>query len=327
MDIPLASTAPARLYAIVLKLRPLTQGSLMAFSGEQVHAAFFNWVRSAAPEVSAWLHEDGKRRLFTCSSLQFPFAAERMREAEYKNLHLPLFPDKIYTVRITLLLTDLFPLLYTALVHPTMQTTDIEREPFMRLGKQDFLLQEAVMSADPAGWTGFTTFAALVEQLQARSMQETETLSLEFASLTTINWINRHNKQHGNHYAMLPLPLYIFPMLAIRWRELAPPEIAHVVQVECIERYIQDDGMPISHYDLRPHFVSFVKYPQRGFVGTCTYQLRGPDETSTPDSPLTVRQQILLLAQFAFYSGIGYKTAMGLGQVRPITPVGEYHHA
>ncbi len=33
-------------------------------------------------------------------------------------------------------------------------------------------------------------------------------------------------------------------------------------------------------------------------------------------SSMTVRQQILLLAQFAFYCGIGYKTAMGMGQVR-----------
>lgn len=34
------------------------------------------------------------------------------------------------------------------------------------------------------------------------------------------------------------------------------------------------------------------------------------------DTPLTIRQQIYLLARLAFYSGVGYKTAMGLGQVR-----------
>ncbi len=36
-----------------------------------------------------------------------------------------------------------------------------------------------------------------------------------------------------------------------------------------------------------------------------------------PETPLTVRQQIFLLAMFAFYCGIGYKTAMWMGQVRP----------
>ncbi len=35
-------------------------------------------------------------------------------------------------------------------------------------------------------------------------------------------------------------------------------------------------------------------------------------------SPMPVKQQILLLARLAFYCGIGYKTAMGMGQVRTI---------
>jgi CRISPR/Cas system endoribonuclease Cas6 (RAMP superfamily) len=52
----------------------------------------------------------------------------------------------------------------------------------------------------------------------------------------------------------------------------------------------------------------------------CKYNLRGPDEEvkGTEEAPLTVRQQILLLAQLAFYCGIGYKTAMGMGQVGSI---------
>ena len=85
---------------------------------------------------------------------------------------------------------------------------------------------------------------------------------------------------------------------------------------ERIEAYIQDDGIVIEDYDLKTHRVSFVKHPQRGFTGTCKYHLRGPDEATTPETPLTVRQQIVLLAQLAFYCGIGYKTAMGMGQVR-----------
>ena len=54
----------------------------MAFNGELVHAAWLNWLGSAAPEVASWLHEGNKPRLFTCSSLQFPFPAERMYEVE-----------------------------------------------------------------------------------------------------------------------------------------------------------------------------------------------------------------------------------------------------
>ncbi len=60
MDISPSPGCPAKLYAILLRLRPLQQGTLMPFSGEFVQAALLNWLRSAAPDVAAWLHE-GKR--------------------------------------------------------------------------------------------------------------------------------------------------------------------------------------------------------------------------------------------------------------------------
>ena len=62
-------TAPARLYALILKLRPLQPGTLMPFSGELVHGAFLRWLKNAAPDVATWLHDGNKRRLFTCSSV------------------------------------------------------------------------------------------------------------------------------------------------------------------------------------------------------------------------------------------------------------------
>ena len=94
MDVPLSPVSPAKLYAFQLKLRPLKEGTLMPFSGELVHAAWLSWLSSAAPEVATWLHEGNKRRLFTCSSLQFPFPAARMCEAERGNVHMPLTPEK-----------------------------------------------------------------------------------------------------------------------------------------------------------------------------------------------------------------------------------------
>src|SRR2546421_11027478 len=114
MDTPFSSSAPSKLYAFLLKLRPLEYGTLMAFNGELVHAAWLNWLGSAAPEVASWLHEGNKRRLFTCSSLQFPLPVQRMRMAERDNVHLPVEPEETYTVRITLLLGELFPLFHEA---------------------------------------------------------------------------------------------------------------------------------------------------------------------------------------------------------------------
>ena len=312
-----ASSAPAKLYAFLLKLRPLQQGTLMPFSGELVHGAWLDWLRSAAPDVAAWLHEGSKQRLFTCSSLQFALPEGRMHQAERENVHLPLDPEKTYTIRITLLLGELFPLFHNALMHFNMTEFGAKKPPFMRIGKQVFLLEEVLADRDdPSGWTGFTSFAQLVEKAKTLRWGKAEPLALEFASLTTFNRGNAKNRAYGNHFARLPLPQYIFPGLARRWQELAPPDLAHVVQLERVEQYMQDDGVVVVDYDLRPHQVHFTTHVQPGFVGVCKYHVRGPDEETTVGVPLTVKQQVLLLAQLAFYCGVGYKTAMGMGQVR-----------
>ncbi|HLX55468.1 MAG TPA: CRISPR system precrRNA processing endoribonuclease RAMP protein Cas6, partial [Ktedonobacteraceae bacterium] len=247
------------------------------------------------------------------------FSEARMREAERNNVHLPLDPEKTYPVRITLLLGELFPLLYDALMRFNAARSKGQELPFMQLGKQEFLLEEVIAeSGESSGWADCTSFGKLVDWARTLRLGRVETLQLEFASLTTFNRANKESQVYGGHHALLPLPQYIFPGLARRWRDLAPPEMEGMVQSELVERYIENEGMVISDYALRPHQVCFAHHAQRGFVGSCTYHLRGPDEATSEGAPLMVRQQILLLAHLAFYCGIGYKTAMGMGQVRLI---------
>jgi len=244
-----------------------------------------------------------------------------MQEAERENVHLPLDPAKTYTIRITLLLGELFPLFYNTLMHFHTSEAGAQSLPFMQIGKQIFLLEEVIINKDDSsGWSGFTSLATLVEQVKTLRLGPAETLKLEFASLTTFNRSNAKTRVYGDHYARLPLPQYIFPGLVRRWEDIAPPELTGIVQLERIEQYLQDDGMIIVDYDLKPHYVKFTTHLQPGFIGMCRYQLRGPDEETTPEAPLTVRQQILLLAHLAFYCGIGYKTSMGMGRARLVYP-------
>lgn len=310
------SNGPIRLYAFLLKLRPIQPGTLMPFSGELVHGAFLHWLRAAAPDVVAWLHEGQKRRLFTCSSLYFSQPMQPHLKAEREHIHLPLDPQKVYTVRLTLLLGELFPLFYTALMRFNAAETGATPPPFIRLGKQLFLLEEVLLSNDdPDSWTGFMPLANLVEHVQHTRLGKNPAFTLEFASLTTFS---RGNSKigYGTHHVMFPMPLFVFQNLLRRWEDIAPPELMGIVQKERVEQYLQEDGIIVIDYNLTAHYLHFTTHLQRGFLGTCTYQMRGTDEPTTPDAPLTVRQQILLLAELAFYTGIGYKTAMGLGQAR-----------
>ena len=313
IDVP---TGPVRLYALFLKLRPLQQGTLMPFSGELVHGAFLKWLRTTASDVAAWLHEGHKRRLFTCSSLHFSQPMQPRLKAEREHIHLPLDPHKTYTVRLTLLLGELFPLFYNALMQFNAAGAETTTLPFMQLGKQLFLLEEVILTNDdPSGWTGFASLASLVEQAKQMRFGNNASLTLEFASLTAFSRGNARTG-YGMHHVILPLPQLVFQSLLRRWEDIAPPELASVVQKERIEQYLQEDGVIVIDYDLTAHHVRFTTHLQRGFVGMCTYQLRGSDEEMTAEAPLTVRQQILLLARLAFYCGVGHKTAMGMGQVR-----------
>jgi CRISPR/Cas system endoribonuclease Cas6 (RAMP superfamily) len=309
---------PERLYALLIKLRPLERGTLMPFSGELTHAAWLDWIGNDAPDIAAMLHDGNHRRLFTCSSLTFPYPPHKIREAERGNIHLPLDPEKVYTIRLTLLLGELFPLFYSSLMRYHTQEGGARNRPFMRLGKQTFLLEEVISSPeDDSGWTGYTSFARLIEKARALRLKPEETLQLEFATLTTFHRGNA-SSVYGKHFALLPLPHYLFPWLAKRWQELAPPELASVVQRAEIERYIGEEGIVIANYALQTHRVQFNHHPQHGFLGTCSYSLRGPDEQPLSPNQLTVRQQCTLLCWLAFYTGVGYKTAMGMGQSRLI---------
>jgi CRISPR-associated endoribonuclease Cas6 len=241
---------------------------------------------------------------------------ERRLDTERRNVHLPVEPERTYEVRVTLLLGELFPLLHDALLSFREHSGQQERVPFMHLGKQVFSLEDIRLEENAADWTGFTTLHSLVEQASQHSFAlRNSGLTLEFATLTTFSRGN-HKTGYGAHHVLLPLPWHVFQNLARRWEDIAPPELANAIDIESLERYCAEDGIIIEDYNLKTHHVHFTTHQQRGFVGTCVYQLRGPDPECAPGTLLTTRQQLYLLAQLAFYCGIGYKTTMGLGQAR-----------
>lgn len=71
-----------------------------------------------------------------------------MCEAERGNVHMPLTPEKTYSIRITLLLGELFPLFHSALMDFNAKGSSSRKPPFMKLGKQQFLLEEVVADSD-----------------------------------------------------------------------------------------------------------------------------------------------------------------------------------
>src|SRR5260370_24742720 len=81
------------------------------------------------------------------------------------------------------------------LMHFNMTEIGAKKSRFIQIGKQVFLLEEVIASPDDAtNWTGFTSFAKLVDRAMTLQLGSNTTLTLEFASTTTFNWINTVDK-------------------------------------------------------------------------------------------------------------------------------------
>jgi len=126
--------------------------------------------------------------------------------------------------------------------------------------------------------------------LKEEAPQE-EKLSLEFISPTVL--------AKGGRELPLPEPHALLSSLIIRWNTFAPKEF-HLDAGK--ERELK-----ISRFKLHSSLVKFEKFSSVGFMGRVEFKLPRSEEE---------RKEVGFLFHFAEFSGVGHRTAMGLGRVR-----------
>lgn len=97
---------------------------------------------------------------------------------------------------------------------------------------------------------------------------------------------------------LFPTPELVFGGLQERWNRYAP------VSLEILQ-----DLPFVSKYKLNTRLVQFSRYRMTGFIGKVEYSF---SKTADP----AARQAIGALAQFAQFAGVGYKTGMGMGDIK-----------
>ena len=110
---------------------------------------------------------------------------------------------------------------------------------------------------------------------------------------------------------LFPEPADVFESLARQWESFAPTQLrlsaydltAQNIATWCAENII------VTNYTLETRYLPSQKFGQTGFFGTITYEVRG----NVLDSEA---RWLTPLARFALFAGVGYKTAMGMGQAR-----------
>jgi len=273
-----------QVYSLVLILSPTAPATVSATAGHQAHAAFLAAIREVDEGLAAALHAaEVPVRPFTVSPL---LGVGRARGGQ-----VALSPPEEYVLRFTVLYAPV----YERFMARFLQSGG---RPVVRLGGAELLVKEIRTTPGSHPWAGYTTWQALAAE--ARPARQ---VSLEFASPTAFGFGQR---TWGKQVVVLPEPRLVFGSLARSWNALAPAPLQ--VDRTALETYLEEQVV-VSRIDgLCTQMLHFRKSPQIGFVGRVTFGLMGENGIA--------RLQLNMLADFAFYAGVGMKTTMGMGQCR-----------
>lgn len=279
-----------RLYSSVIRLINLHSVIIPPPGGQHAHGAFFDIVQSVDPDFSAKLHDirgKGMRKPFTVSPVM---GLPQQRET-----------SKVYLregwecwLRVTMLNEALFRTFIEYFLDGHGK-----KMPKIRLGDAHFAVTEILTTPGSHPWARFT----MLEKLQKRLDEPAPaSIQLEFHSPTSFSL----GKMDGQErYELIPSPRLVFGNLATAWKALTGEDM-----VAAVEKYTES-ALRLAPHRLERRSITLYNHPQIGMVGQVEYQLLRPEDT-----PLA--RAINLLADLAFYTGLGRKTAQGMGMVRRI---------
>jgi len=295
-------TERGELFSILLRLHPIEAGWVSPSSGSQAHAAFLDIVHQNDPTLAEQLHQPNQRRPFTVGLLQGfnHLSAAQLEEAITKNEKVQVLPGQVYWLRVTMMDSRIFGTFIQQLI--TKPRTFI-----ILLGEVRFEVSRLVGSPDPNNtanpWAAYSSFAELSSFTSVQRHYE-----FEFATPTAFSM---GQQRWGKLMKLLPEPAYVFESLAKLWETFAPEHLRMAAN-ELTARHLAawcEESLIVARYVLETHYLPSNKFAQAGFQGKIMYELKGIQ--SSPEAAW-----LTPLAHFALFSGVGYKTSMGMGQAR-----------
>lgn len=286
------------LYALIVRLVAENGGDLRATQGRLAHAAFLALLREVDPPLATRLHDDRGRKPFTLSPL--------MGLGHGRDGHLPVRPGDTPWLRVTLL----DPLLFHAFIAYFLRPAN---RPRLRLEPIGFQVTELISTPGGHPLAGYTSPAELYEYWEAADMpDDRRRITLEFRSPTGFSLRDEDEEGQKLSFArgkasrrmhVLPDPRFVFGELAGAWDRLTGGETQAAV------RAYADECVVVARHAIETHMVDFGGgRKQVGFTGRVRFELLGEGDES-------LVRHLNRLADLAFYTGVGSKTAMGMGQV------------
>ena len=268
------------LFSSVIRLTNQHTVTIPPPGGQHAHAAFLDIVRAVDPALSESLHNLNGRKPFTVSPL--------MGLPRQKSLEVHLKEGWECWLRVTILDETLFKTFIDYFMNMDRRTL-----PQIRLGDAQFLVSEILTTPGSHPWSGYIT----TEDLKKRFNEPApDSISLELCSPTSF-------KLRDEDFEVIPYPKLVFGNLASAWRAISGEN-----QVEAIEKYAEKSWRLVLQRVERKQ-LTLHNRPQLGTVGRVEFQRMDQENA-------LLAQIINVLADLAFYTGLGRKTAQGMGMVR-----------
>lgn len=269
------------LHSVIINLRVAENSILPTTHGHLLHAAFMDMLRLVNPEPTNDMHEANQRKPFTLSSLQ-DIGHGSQGKINLKTAQKCSFRATFLDSHLLQDFTRYF----------------IQGHTTLRLGQTHFNITEIYTSANGHPQAQTTSTDTLWSQWALNSLGKDHLqIPLNFASPTAFSF-----RGSGRNMYLLPDPALVFHALAGYWDDLANDSQQDAVQQFATENVV------ISHLAIKSVMLRFPNSPQIGFTGPVTFTIL--DETNQE-----MIRHLNRLADLAFYTGIGSKTPMGMGQL------------
>ncbi|HRJ41872.1 MAG: CRISPR-associated endoribonuclease Cas6 [Caldilineaceae bacterium] len=272
---------PHTLHALVVNLIAQNGGTLPGNVGELGHAAFYAAIQAVDPALSARMHEADERSAFSLSPLYGYW-----QSPQDGKIHVS--QGQPGWLRVCLLEPELFAVFTTHLL--------TSARPTIHLGDVHFAITDALGNPVSHPWAGYTTLDDLA------ALPPAERWILEFESPTAIRWGKSDNG--SRRVELFPLPRMAIAGLRSRWDKWTGEQWGRDFE-EWVERNVIIERV----WDWRSERFVYRGQNYVGGVGKLSWRL-----LDSRDKERAAHLNRLL--HLAFYTGVGYKTTHGLGQVR-----------
>jgi CRISPR-associated endoribonuclease Cas6 len=295
------ASGKGELYSFLLRLYPLNAEQVVLITDSQVQAAFLGMVRQFDPALFDWLSSSNLHAPYTVALLQdldhrmtIPFEKANMHRQK-----LFVRSGQTYWLSITMLDAAIFGSLVQYLIAMPDRLT-------MHMGGAQFevsrLWRTSELDSAAQSLVAYSSFADLCVLHPAQRQYQFECVSPTVLCRGQQSW--------GRTSQAFPEPHAVFEGLARQWELFAPAHLrmkAYDLSVRTFSLWCEQN-VAVAYYAPSTSHHPLGKSSQVGFQGTVVYEVRG--RLTAPAA-----RWLSPLARFALFSGVGCKTAIGMGRV------------